>query len=247
MPGISDAKLKLSWAYQHLQRLDREIEAFAASSDACTVVREEDIENQRYILHMQLVDLPETFALIVGDAFYNMRSSLDQLIWALARLKSIPEKTQFPILEVNTLESRNRFRNQTEGLPKEALCELEFLQPYNRGTAYKTHPLWRLNEMCNLDKHRRIPVNGHEVLFYFPSLTAGDYASGLVETVTTNDCHIVSVPLAMKYKLDFYPTVSVTIKFGGDISGISESPHGIAEIYHFIATAVIPRFERFFP
>jgi hypothetical protein len=185
-------------------------------------------------------------ALAAGDAFYNMRASLDQLIWALARLNGIPRKSQFPILEVNTLESRNRLRDQTEGIPKEAICEVEFLQPYLRGAAYKTHPLWRLNEMCNLDKHRRIPVDGHEVIIFFPGLSHNDLATGLVTQTIVDDCHVMSAPLSMKSKLDINPSASGTVKFGGDISGISESPHGIAEIYHFIATKVITRFERFF-
>jgi hypothetical protein len=215
--------------------------------NACTITREDDIENQRHILSAKLPDLPEPLALIAGDAFYNMRASLDQLIWALARLNRIPEKkTQFPILEFNTLQSRNRFRDQTEGVPDEAVCEIELLQPYHRGSSYKTHPLWRLNEMCNLDKHRGIPVDGHEVIVHFPGLTQNDRDTGLLTYSTTNDCHILSVPLSMKHKLDVNPIATVTVKFGGDISGISESPRGIAEIYHFVASEVIPRFEPFF-
>jgi hypothetical protein len=246
MPGIADAKLKLSWAYEHLKSLDREIDAFCTPPNACTITREDDLENKRHSLCMRLPDLDQ-LALIVGDAFYNMRASLDQLVWALARLNGIPDGTQFPVVEVLTKDSLKRLNRQTQGVPEEAICEIKFLQPYNRGTAFKTHPLWRLNEMCNLDKHRRIPVDRQEVIAHFPGLTPADFASGLVSTTTTDESHIMSVPLALKHKLDFDPTLTISIKFGGDISGISESPYGIAEVYAFIAKEVFPRFARFFP
>ncbi len=243
---MAEPKRKLEWAYEHLKTLDKEINTFCTPPNACSITREDDPENNLHILRMTLGDLSD-LALIVGDAFYNMRASLDQLVWSLASLSGIPKGTQFPILEVLTKKTSDRFCSQTAGVPEEAICEIKFLQPYNRGAAYKLHPLWRLHEMCNLDKHRRIPVDRQEVIAYFPALTAADFASGLVTQSTSDDGHVMTVPLALKRKLDFDPTVTIKIKFGGDISGISESPHGIAEIYAFIAKDVFPRFTRFFP
>jgi hypothetical protein len=247
MAGMDDPKRKLEWAYEHLKRLDGELNSLCTPPNACAITREDDLENERHILCMKLPEL-DSLALIVGDLFYNMRASLDQLVWSLARLRGIPDGTQFPVLEVLNTDTFKRFSRQTTGVPEDAICEIKFLQPYNRGTAYKTHPLWRLNEMCNLDKHRRIPVDRQEVITYFPGLTPADFATGLVSATTpTDDSYIMSVPLAMKDKLNFDPTLTITIKFGGDISGISESAHGIAEIYAFIAKEVFPRFTRFFP
>lgn len=47
-------------------------------------------------------------------------------------------------------------------MPPEAAKIIESLQPYNtpNPTDVKIHLLWRLNKLCNIDKHTRIPVHG---------------------------------------------------------------------------------------
>jgi hypothetical protein len=115
-----------------------------------------------------------TICLTVGDAFYNMRSSLDQLVWSLAKRPGgilDPQHTQFPILETDNSDTRKRFARQTEGVPTAAQDEIRGFQPFHRGIDCKSHPLWRLNQMCNLDKHRRIPANGSALLVHFPNVT----------------------------------------------------------------------------
>jgi hypothetical protein len=176
-----------------------------------------------------------------------LRSALDQTVWGLARLRGIPVHTQFPVITEWNTDTRKRFERQTEGVPDEAIYEIKSLQPYHRGAAYKTHPLWRLDEMCNLDKHRRIPAHGSVAEVFFPNMTPSDLASGLVKTETTDDRHIMSVPISLKHKLDLSPNVSMAVTFGGDQSGIEESIEGISEIHDFVRDDVLPRFDRFFP
>src|ERR1700730_6825308 len=178
MPGIVDAELKLLWAKKHLCALDIELEIFSAPSKAYILTRHDDIKNQMHVLSMRLTEVPEQICLIVGDAFYNMRSALDQLVWSLARLSGIPNGTQFPIIERPTPKAFKRFDAQLIGVPDEAICEIKELQPYHRRDAYKSHPLWRLNELCNLDKHRRIPANGSALDVHFPNMTPEDTANG---------------------------------------------------------------------
>jgi len=62
----------------------------------------------------------------------------------------------------------------------------------------------------------------------------------------SDECLIVSVPLARKDKLQFDPTTTVTVAFGGDMSGITETFETLIEIYNFVALDVLPRFDRFF-
>lgn len=238
--------LKLSWAKHHLEALDIEIRKFCTSSSARAITREDDLENQRHILRIQLVDVPDHICLIAGDAFYNMRSALDQLVWSLARLSGIPKRTQFPIVERLTIKSLERFNKQLSGVPPGAICEIEALQPFHRGAAFKTHPLWRLDEICNLDKHRRIPANGSVADLFFPDLTPEDLETGTVRLEISDDQGEVSIPIALKHKMKVDPTFSVSVNFGGDTSGISESLNEIAEIYNFVAQNVLPRFASFF-
>jgi hypothetical protein len=98
--GLTDPYLKLDWAKRHLEALDDDLEVFH-HSDSCRLTYEDDPENMRHILRVQLVDVPDHISLRCGDVEENL--------------------------------------------------------------------LWRLNAMCNLDKHRRIPANGSEVFFcYLP-------------------------------------------------------------------------------
>src|ERR1019366_8875537 len=105
MAGMVNPYLKLRWAEKHLNALQVLIAAFNNGLDQskpCTFTREDDLENQRHILRVKLLDVPDPIPLTVGDAFYNMRACLDQLIWSLANRPGQPfglEGTQFPILE----------------------------------------------------------------------------------------------------------------------------------------------------
>lgn len=246
---MNDAKLKLLWAQKHLYRLEIDLAIFAHSSNAYRISRHDDIENQLHVVRFELADVPVQLCLIVGDTFYNMRSALDQLVWSLARLTGIPSGTQFPILdgpEPPNPKTRKRFESQISGVPREAVDQIKALQPYKRGVAYKSHPLWRLNEMCNLDKHRRIPANGSALKLWFPNIGPEDTAKGLPLFSSGDNSNTASVPLELKHKLDFDPEVPITVNFGGDKSGISEDRNGIVEIYNFVSRDVFPRFERFF-
>lgn len=248
MAGMVDAQSKLAWAKGHLELLNAEIDRFA-NSNPYTLTREDGLEHGRHILRFSLLDVPAPVCLIAGDAIYNMRAALDQLVWSLARLKGIPPKrTAFPIVDgpILTKPKLDSFNRSLVDVPAEAICEIDALQPYHRGAAYKTHPLWRLDEICNLDKHRRIPANGSRSVLNFPNLTAEDRASGSVTIETSDEGFVISVPVALKQKLDFHNRMAFAVDFGGDVSGISENFQGLVQIYKFIAEGVLPRFARFF-
>jgi hypothetical protein len=40
------------------------------------------------------------------------------------------------------------------GIHPAAKTKIEGLQPYNRGKKFRTDPLWKLNKLCTMDKHR---------------------------------------------------------------------------------------------
>lgn len=249
MELMVDPYLKLGRAKVHLQALDVELQRFKKGRPY-TLERYDDLANQRHVLRIKHNDVPDPPCLIVGDALYCMRSALDQLVWSLAKLTvTLPEHTQFPIFDkpLDDPDRIGRFESQTRGVPDKATAEIKAFQPYHRGASYKAHPLWRLNALCNIDKHRRIPANGSEILIHFPRA-----AREHVKIESLDDCHIISVPLAHKDKLQLYPRMTVTVNFGGgdptvDPSGIVENGDGFWEIYNFVGDTVLPRFARFFP
>jgi hypothetical protein len=164
-------------------------------------------------------------------------------VWRLAKLTlTIPERTQFPIIEKWDSDSLGRFASQTQGVPADAVAIIKDLQPANRLATVKENLLWRLNAMCNLDKHRRIPANGSEVQFFLR--TGADPSNIAFETF--DNYGIFSVPLADKSKLNIHPQVTFQVVFGDITSGVAIGPEGIFDIYRFLSDSVLPRFLRFF-
>jgi hypothetical protein len=166
---------------------------------------------------------------------------LDQLVWCLAKLtRSYPRNTQFPILGK---KDDKVFRAQTRGVLAEAATIIKSLQPYTRGDAeaMKSHLLWRLNKMCIVDKHMRIPVYGTAVDFEVPES---------IFRFTSWENGVMNIPLRLKPDLkrymDLNPNTSFEVVFGDSHLGIECNLEGIDAIYNFVADNVIPRFARFF-
>lgn len=236
--GLADPYLKTTRAKEHLGNLRDELKVFYESKPY-SFTGEDDLEHERYRLHFEIRDAPDKIALIVGDLFYCLRSSLDQLVWILAKLNlPYPEHTYFPILEE---PDAKRFARCTNGVPTEAVRIIESLQPHHgvETAAIRSHLLWRLNKMCNIDKHRRIPVHGSVADFRWP---------GPIPPIVEleNDKPMLSVPAAFKAQMTLDPTVSFKVVFGDLAVGISVDLEGIERIYNFVTDDVLPRFAGFF-
>lgn len=239
--GLTDPYLKLDWAKRHLDAMDEDLLAFH-KSNPCRFTTNEDFENQRYSLRVDLDDVPDPICLRCGDAFYCMRACLDQLVWRLAKLNvTIPDRTQFPIIEDWNSDTLGRFKDNLRDVPPDAIAIIRDLQPANRPASAKENLLWRLNAVCNLDKHRRIPANGSEVQFFLP--TGAD--ASMVTFETFDDHGIFSVPLAHKSKLDIHPQITYQVIFGDATSEVRIGPDDIRAIYKFLSDNVLPRFVRF--
>lgn len=137
-------------------------------SEPVRVFRKENRKSGRYEIRVTVQDTPNEVPLILGDLLYRLRSALDQTVWQLAKIKlPYPERTQFPILDRDTKEMRRSFAGWTVGVPALAKHAIKRLQPYHRADP-SAHLLWRLNRLCNIDKHRRIPIHGDVVDFRLP-------------------------------------------------------------------------------
>jgi hypothetical protein len=244
---MADPKLKAARAKVHLETLRKELDSFYESKPY-SLIREDDLKHGRYRIQVKLEQIPDPIFLIAGELFYCLRSSLDQLIFALAHLSiPYPKGTQFPILDTDIAtdkEIKKRFNKQLTGVPADAVLIIESLQPYHGGNAaaINSHLLWRLNWLCNIDKHRRIPLHGKEIEFKFPLFPHS--AGPLIEFDADNS--MVSVPIDLKSKMALDPNISFKVVFGDLSDGIACDFAGIEGIYNFVANDVIPRFARFF-
>ena len=236
---LTDPFLKTSRAKEHLESLRKELKIFRESAP-CKLIVEDDRKNQRCGVLTDISDTPDRISLIVGDVFYNLRAALDQLVWCLAKLSlPYPKDTDFPILDH---PDPNKFQRRTNGVPAAAVSIIESLQPYHRADAIKSNLLWRLNKMCNIDKHMRIPVHSSVVGFQFPA--------NIVKAATFDQDDVMYIPLALKAQLKRYralnPSVPFEVVFGDAFLDVECDFDGIEEIYNLVANKVIPKFARFF-
>jgi hypothetical protein len=133
--------------------------------------------------------IPYIVKILIGEIIYNLRASLDYLIYELARLDSgkIINGTQFPI-EDNKDVFWGKHRYFVKGLSDKHITMIERFQPYNKCNWTQT-----LRELSNPDKHRQLT-------FSF-ALTAVSIPQGSTEAI------IAGQPVNMK------DGISVQIKF----------------------------------
>jgi hypothetical protein len=240
---MADAKSKASRAKKHLGELRDELRRFRKSKPH-RVRTERDLKNGGYLLYFKIRRIPPRIPLILGEFLYCTRSALDQLVWSLAKLTfPYPDHTYFPILDVCNSDSRRTFARYTNGVPADATRIIESLQPYHRGDAAAAHSdlLWRLNELCVIDKHRRIPVHGDESIFTFPYLPRS--LAPKIKFIRENVMH---VPASSKRQVRLDPKASFHEVFGDMSEGIASDLEECEEIHNFVARDVLPRFASFF-
>jgi hypothetical protein len=102
------------------------------------------------------------WGLLVGECVHNLRSALDNLAFALARLRCDPppkpSQISFPLFSDKTL-FKKKARTTLEQLPDGAVRLIESIQPFNRdGSSAMGSPesdsLVLLQWLNNADKHR---------------------------------------------------------------------------------------------
>ncbi len=105
------------------------------------------------------VPTPEQVGILVGEICYNLRASLDYLVYELAILDSgaVQDNTQFPIYdeEDKTQDFTKRTSKALKGVNLGHKARIEALQPYKDCQWTAT-----LREISNPDKHRRLPGTG---------------------------------------------------------------------------------------
>jgi hypothetical protein len=183
--------------------------------------------------------------MLAGDFVCCLRAALDQLAWHLAHLdksriwKSGEEnRIHFPIFS-----DPKTYRDRRGLFPAAVADVFDTLQPHLRENAYRDDPLWQLNELWNLDKHRTIPANSNRIKITFPVLIdwkrqARDFNEGIIVRVPI--VHVCTSPVEIK------PSVTVEILFGDFMGDFEVTVGRLREIHEFVATDVIPRFTGFF-
>lgn len=178
---------KLDWAETQIDALADSIQGWL-QSDAYTLVEYTEPETGDQVLKAKISEPPrKEWPLMLGDAVHNLRSALDHLAYQLALDgyqanrpgEFIPSGHQrrimFPIVAVSNDPKRSVegfyeqvVKTQLRYVPDAAAATIKALQPYKRTpNAPLTHPLWVINEIDVIDKHRKL----HTTAAAFPLQT----------------------------------------------------------------------------
>jgi hypothetical protein len=242
--GLGNLKAKIGRAYKHVQEFDSLVVKYCRSNPY-TITEHDDLVNQRHVVRCEFNHIPADIHLSLSDMIYCLRSGLDQLAWQLALLgnPNPSRDVMFPIHSDQSPKAEERFRRLVWDMPCDAVTVIKDLQPYNRGAAYRDDPLWQLNELSNIDKHR-VPTGR--------ATDADCYVEPSGGTRHDLDYGVeISWPLPFKDAVVFKPSVP-SLVFGDPLDSSRSIPleltrEEIVKIYNYVRSDVAPRFAHFFP
>lgn len=237
-PPPPELKLKLSRARKQLRDLRRTLERYVASNP-CSYRRDVNEEGTHYLYRLLVAPAPDQVALIADEAVHHLRSLLDHLITAMieARGKSANGR-RFPIFDVEpiTLKDRQRFEGCIDGVTDWAHDLIVSLQPYKRGDAANTHPLWILNRLNNRLKHTSLEL--------FALRVGAPDVPGVVRrlegTMLQSGDIFAEAPINLNVEEDFEPYISAQIAFRPARVGVTGVDlDTLDEIHDFVRDEVL--------
>jgi len=239
--------MKTRRAKVHLDSLQLELDLWLVKP--YTISEHTDFDNVLHVFRIELAGMRDTIPMLVGDFVCCLRSSLDQLAWSLAHLP-MPAVRQFTDREERQIHFPiARYNDSTYAalrdlFPSAVADIIDTLQPYLRGNAYRDDPLWQLNELWTMDKHRAIPMNSNSLQVWFPITDWMRFMRHLDHGIE------VKFPLRLAWlwqsKVDLKPRVSVEVLFGEHMGTFEISRRRLTEIYDFVRQDVISKFAGFF-
>ena len=152
MPTIDPVLQKLFRAKHHFEELDEELKNYYKSDPVKMTVSGAgfDIGGQ----------VPARMGLIAGDVLQCFRSSLDYLVWelVLAAGNEPSHRNAFPIcLTFKQYKKEVDEHKRLDGVDPRACAFVDVLQPFNLPEkARASSPLAVLNDLTNINKHRRV-------------------------------------------------------------------------------------------
>jgi hypothetical protein len=158
MASLNSVQLKIFRAAQHIESLESELKGYFKGNPGKMVREPHTSEDEAIFRFIPEGPIPARFGLIVGDALQSLRSSLDYLVWELVLTANgqPTEKNMFPVCSTAELFEEQIRRHRIDGVPVDAIAEIKRFQPYHLGQDFNKGILWALNELTNINKHRRI-------------------------------------------------------------------------------------------
>lgn len=159
MASLESVQAKVARAKQHYIALTSQLNWYFQGK-GCDLLLEANLQtNTVRVAGIEAPAIPTVIPLIIGDCLQNLRSALDYLVWELVlAANNKPNKNHaFPICGSPKCFENAKARGRLNGIDARAVALIEALQPYRAGEGRKKETgLWILDELCNINKHRRI-------------------------------------------------------------------------------------------
>lgn len=246
---------KIWWAYKHLEVIDRDLDAYETLHPHSVITNLNAEETFHECRLRSVMPPPIEVGIRIGEFAYQLRSALDQIVFALSvfppeltsrDLERAERSTSFPIMKI---PNESYILGQLGRIPEDRRPRIweiiDSLQPYQRGDGVERDLLAILDELNVRDKHRILKPTGVVVHINREHLAEGIeiLADG---SANTSDV-IARVPAHLDPKTEFYPRVSVE-----EVIPIPRPAGGVylavlSDIYKRVRDGVLPPFLEFFP
>ena len=138
-------------------------------------------DEQVWVFRGATPDVPIEWSIRLGEILYNLRSSLDHLVWqlVLANGQEPGRHNQFPIVENESgWQQATPERNVLKGMHPDVKLTVKRLQPYTvaGNFPFDVSAFWPLHSLCNIDKHRHLNLT--TVASYGPNEISIDKRDG---------------------------------------------------------------------
>lgn len=158
-PGVNftnRGELKYARAVHLANELRGRIDEWAAAETLLARVHQVDMHTIEFRLILRREPPIEEWSLILGDALHNLRSTFDNVVWALATLDgAVPKYAQKVTFPVTSSQLHWEQRVKTlESIPADLLERLRTIQPWATATDRNESLLWLLHQFDIADKHQ---------------------------------------------------------------------------------------------
>jgi hypothetical protein len=239
---------KLFYSKMHLDALDIQITRYLEKPSGAVVIKQHGTIEEPSVT-ITANEVPSIIRLIAGDAFQNLRSALDYLVWELVLAnKGVPDEyNAFPVCRTpeGFKEAKKR---RLRDVDPEATAIVDQLQPHHFGQGNEgASSVFVLDQMANINKHRSI-LMARTRAFPLDEMTIPSADGGPLtydaSMVIDDEASARLIEAAIKMKVN--RQIAVFIQFDEGAAKGYEVMSIMRGLYHDVTTDILPRFERFF-
>ncbi len=178
--------------YAKIERADKELRTLRTDMEKFCErqrveqkrIRQKNLDGQAEEIVQAYLDDPEKtpieWSIRIGEIVYNLRSSLDHLVWQLVldNGQEPSRKNAFPII-LNESDWEKTKRDRLSSIGCKVRKKIRRLQPFGGGInlPFDVSAFKRLDYLCNVDKHRHL----HLVCVFLGGLNPGDHDEEALE------------------------------------------------------------------